>query len=72
MSRAALRRASARGGPAAGSGGTVNLTHGKPAVSLSKQAGAFGQLRVNLNWHSGASGGLFRSAQLIDHDLSCL
>ena len=65
------RQPSGAPAPAAGSGGTVSLK-GKPAVSLSRQAGAFGQLRVNLNWHSGAGGGLFRRAQPIDLDLGCL
>ena len=66
------RQPSGAPAPRAGSGGTVSLTQGKPAVSLSRQAGAFGQLRVNLNWHSGAGGGLFRRAQPIDLDLGCL
>lgn len=59
-------------GPAGRGDATVSLTKDRPAVRLSKRAGASGQMRVNLNWHSGAGGGLIRKAAPIDLDLACL
>jgi tellurite resistance protein TerA len=52
----------------------VTLTKAAPAVSLAKQGGAAGILRVNLNWaQPAAKGGLFkRKAQGVDLDLGCL
>jgi tellurite resistance protein TerA len=54
----------------------VTLTKSAPTVSLTKEAGATGTLRVNLNWNarpSSQSSGLFRrQAAPIDLDLGCL
>lgn len=72
--------------PASGSGGVslskVTLTKAAPSVSLTKQGAASGQLRVNLQWSTGASepakkGFLARLAGGggsggIDLDLACL
>ena len=65
----------------AGAGGGVSLskvtlTKSAPSVSLTKRGGAGGQLRVNLQWTSGAqqSRGLFgkRRSGGVDLDLACL
>lgn len=67
--------------PGAGSPGGVSLskvtlTKSAPTVSLTKQAGGGGLLRVNLNWNSrpqGGGGGLFKRREAaIDLDLGCL
>lgn len=50
----------------------VTLTKAAPSVSLTKQGSATGQVRVNLNWTTGAKGGLFRRASGVDLDLACL
>ncbi|NDK89976.1 tellurium resistance protein [Gordonia desulfuricans] len=50
----------------------VTLTKSAPSVSLTKQGSATGQIRVNLNWTSGAKGGLFRRSSGVDLDLACL
>ncbi|MFF5229060.1 hypothetical protein [Dactylosporangium sp. NPDC000521] len=52
----------------------VTLTKAAPAVSLAKQGGAAGILRVNLNWaQPAAKGGLFsRKPKGVDLDLGCL
>jgi tellurite resistance protein TerA len=57
----------------------VTLTKAAPAVSLSKQGGGTGVLRVNLNWTSrpaGQSGGFLKRIAAagggIDLDLGCL
>ena len=52
----------------------VTLTKAAPAVSLAKQGGAAGILRVNLNWAQPAGkGGLFsRRPKGVDLDLGCL
>jgi tellurite resistance protein TerA len=68
---------------AAGGGGVslskVTLTKSAPSVSLTKQGGAGGQLRVNLQWSSGAApqkkglfGRLAGGGGGIDLDLACL
>lgn len=52
----------------------VSLTKEKPAISLAKRDN-FGEIRINLNWHKGASGGggllggMFGSSKGIDLDL---
>jgi tellurite resistance protein TerA len=69
--------------PAAGGGAVslskVTLTKSAPSVSLTKQGGAGGQLRVNLQWSSGAApqkkglfGRLAGGGGGIDLDLACL
>ena len=50
----------------------MTLTKASPAVSLTKKTGASGQMRVNLNWNAGKSGGLFKKSSAIDLDLGCL
>lgn len=55
----------------------VTLTKSAPSVSLTKHGGAGGQLRVNLQWSSGAAParkGLFGGSRssAIDLDLACL
>lgn len=72
-----------QGGPGAPvSLSKVTLTKTAPAVSLTKQGGAVGLLRINLNWNptprSGGSGGFLQrlvgggSSEGIDLDLGCL
>jgi tellurite resistance protein TerA len=69
--------------PAAGGGGVslskVTLTKAAPSVSLTKRGGAGGQLRVNLQWSTGAApakkglfGRLAGQSGGIDLDLACL
>jgi tellurite resistance protein TerA len=60
--------------PAAAPGGGINLqkvtlTEGSPRISLAKQGGTHGAMRVNLNWS--LRGGGFAGSDL-DLDLSCL
>jgi tellurite resistance protein TerA len=54
----------------------VTLTKSAPSVSLTKRGGAGGQLRINLQWSSGAGQerkGLFKRRDAgIDLDLACL
>ena len=56
----------------------VTLTKASPSVSLSKRGQAGGQLRVNLQWSTGAPqkkglfGRLSAGAGAIDLDLACL
>jgi tellurite resistance protein TerA len=50
----------------------VTLTKAAPTVSLTKQSGTSGLMRVNLNWNSGQSKGLFHKSKAIDLDLGCL
>ena len=69
------------GPPDAGGGvslSKVTLTKASPSVSLSKRGQAGGQLRVNLQWSTGAPqkkglfGRLSGGAGAIDLDLACL
>lgn len=54
----------------------VSLTKSTPSVSLTKESGATGTMRVNLNWNARPqqqSGGIFRRKSAgIDLDLGCL
>ena len=50
----------------------VTLTKASPGISLAKSSGASGQMRINLNWAQGSSGGLFKKSTNIDLDLGCL
>ena len=50
----------------------VTLTKAAPKLSLTKQGSATGQLRVNLNWDTGAKRGLFKRSSGVDLDLACL
>ena len=69
--------------PAGGGGGVslskVTLTKAAPSISLTKQGGARGQLRVNLQWSTGAApqkkglfGRLAGGGGGVDLDLACL
>ena len=61
--------------PAPASLSKVTLTKSAPTVSLTKDTGATGTLRVNLNWNArpAQQGGIFRHrAADIDLDLGCL
>jgi tellurite resistance protein TerA len=65
--------------PSTGQPGKVTLTKSAPSVSLSKQGGAGGLLRVNLNWNARPAGGgggflsrLAHGSGNIDLDLGCL
>jgi tellurite resistance protein TerA len=79
---AAAPPAAAQPAPAAGGGGVslskVTLTKSAPSVSLTKQGSAGGQLRINLQWSTGAAPvkkGLFggsRKSAGVDLDLACL
>src|SRR3954453_21969641 len=68
-------------GPPPASGVSLNkltLTKSAPSVSLSKQGGVGGQMRVNLNWNARPQGGggffkrLTGGGGAIDLDLGCL
>lgn len=69
-----------QGAPPQGQPGGVNLskvtlTKQAPAVSLSKQGGSAGMIRVNLNWTQRQGGGFFKrlaSSGDIDLDLGCM
>ncbi|MDX6230746.1 MAG: tellurite resistance protein TerA [Frankiales bacterium] len=50
----------------------VTLTKANPGISLAKNTGASGQMRVNLNWNQGKGGGMFHKSTAIDLDLGCL
>jgi tellurite resistance protein TerA len=51
----------------------VTLTKSAPTVSLTKHGGAFGTLRVNLNWDARPPAkGLFKKNVSLDLDLGCL
>src|SRR5690242_19660954 len=68
------------GGGVAGSTSSskVTLTKSSPSVSLTKRGGATGQLRVNLQWSTGAPqkkglfGRLTAGSGAVDLDLACL
>ncbi|WP_277964281.1 TerD family protein [Pseudomonas sp. RIT-To-2] len=50
----------------------VTLDKTRSSISLEKTAAGFGEIRVNLNWNKGKSGGLFSRSQAIDLDVGCL
>jgi tellurite resistance protein TerA len=51
----------------------VSLTKENRTVSLRKETGRFGKVRVNLNWNQGSSGGLMKvfGPKPVDLDLGC-
>lgn len=50
----------------------VTLDKSRSSISLEKSASGFGEIRVNLNWNQGKSGGFFSRNSAIDLDLGCL
>lgn len=50
----------------------VTLDKSRSTISLQKTAAGFGEIRVNLDWNRGKSGGFFRKARSIDLDVGCL
>jgi tellurite resistance protein TerA len=50
----------------------VTLDKTRSSISLEKTAAGFGEIKVNLNWNKGTSGGFFRSSKSIDLDVGCL
>lgn len=52
----------------------VTLDKTRSSISLEKSAAGFGEIKVNLNWNKGSSGGggLFSRNKSIDLDLGCL
>jgi len=52
----------------------VSLTKENRTVSLKKETGRFGKIRVNLNWNQGKTGGVMKmfGPKPIDLDLGCL
>jgi tellurite resistance protein TerA len=50
----------------------VTLDKSRSSISLEKTAAGFGEIRVNLNWNRGKSGGFFGKSKAIDLDLGCL
>lgn len=50
----------------------VTLDKTRSSISLEKTAAGFGEIRVNLNWNKGSSGGFFKRSQSIDLDVGCL
>jgi tellurite resistance protein TerA len=51
----------------------VNLTKENKTVSLRKDGGRYGKIRVNLNWNQGAQGGVMKmfGPKPVDLDLGC-
>ncbi|HFF3761133.1 TerD family protein [Stenotrophomonas forensis] len=55
----------------------ITLTKAQPKISLAKQGGAFGEIKINLNWNKrtaskGLLAGIFGGGGGIDLDLRCL
>jgi len=55
----------------------ITLTKAQPKISLAKQGGAFGEIKINLNWNKrtaskGLLAGIFGGGSGIDLDLRCL
>jgi tellurite resistance protein TerA len=52
----------------------VSLTKENRTISLKKETGRFGKIRVNLNWNQGKTGGVMKmfGPKPIDLDLGCL
>jgi len=51
----------------------VNLTKENGSISLKKETGRFGKIRVNLNWNQGSQGGVMKmfGPKPVDLDLGC-
>ncbi|MBF6042997.1 TerD family protein [Pseudomonas baetica] len=50
----------------------VTLDKTRSSISLEKTAAGFGEIKVNLNWNKGSSGGFFKRSQSVDLDVGCL
>ncbi len=50
----------------------VSLDKTRRSISLEKNSTGFGEIRVNLNWHKGSSGGFFSRNRGVDLDVGCL
>ncbi|MBM7368790.1 TerD family protein [Gordonia hydrophobica] len=50
----------------------VTLDKSRPTVSLTKRGEVQGNMRINLNWTQGATGGFFRKKKGIDLDLAAM
>lgn len=50
----------------------ITLDKTRSSISLEKTAAGFGEIKVNLNWNKGKSGGLFTKSKSIDLDVGCL
>ncbi|MBR9828601.1 MAG: tellurium resistance protein TerA [Oceanospirillales bacterium] len=50
----------------------VTLDKSRSSISLAKSTADFGEIKVNLNWHRGTSGGFFSRNRAIDLDVGCL
>jgi len=50
----------------------ITLDKTRSTISLEKTAAGFGEIKVNLNWNKGKSGGFFGKSKSIDLDVGCL
>jgi tellurite resistance protein TerA len=50
----------------------VTLDKTRSTISLAKTEAGFGEIKVNLNWNKGKSGGFFGKSKSIDLDVGCL
>ena len=50
----------------------ITLDKSRSSISLEKTAADFGEIKVNLNWNKGKSGGFFGKSKSIDLDVGCL
>jgi tellurite resistance protein TerA len=50
----------------------VTLDKTRSSISLEKTSAEFGEIKVNLNWNKGKSGGFFSRNKAIDLDVGCL
>ena len=50
----------------------ITLDKTRSTISLEKTAAGFGEIKVNLNWNKGKTGGFFKSSKSIDLDVGCL
>jgi len=50
----------------------VTLDKTRSSISLEKTAAGFGEIKVNLNWNKGKSGGFLSRSKSIDLDVGCL
>jgi tellurite resistance protein TerA len=50
----------------------VTLDKTRSSISLEKTAAGFGEIKVNLNWNKGSTGGFFKRSQSVDLDVGCL
>lgn len=50
----------------------ITLDKTRSSISLEKTAAGFGEIKINLDWNQGKSGGFFTKTKSIDLDLGCL